>query len=325
VAVSVSVLPIAVASYQPHRFHGNDRTWAETNCYIDVWVEVLSALGLDPTAAGACTLSADFEGSQWTFLKYPLEDLRYLYGIEVGEMNVWRPLLDHLTEELGAGRLLTVEVDSWWLPDTAGTAYHAQHVKTTIVPQLLDIAGRRLGYFHGAGYHELAGEDFDGVFRLTALPGDFSLPPYVELIRFDRRVSDKDFLDRAVTLAHAHLDRRPLDNPVARLAKRLQADLPWLSEQDLDTFHLYAFGLVRQCGATAELAADFVDWLTSAQVADLGGSAEHFRAVATGAKTVQFQLARLARGRVVDIESTLESLVDNWAAAMDEVVAWHEL
>ena len=49
---------------------------------MDVWIEVLHALGLDPVAASAFTLSCDFEGDQWTFFKYPPEDLRALFGIE---------------------------------------------------------------------------------------------------------------------------------------------------------------------------------------------------------------------------------------------------
>ena len=57
-----------------HSLHRSDRCWTETNCYVDVWIEVLHALGLDPTAAGAFTLSTDFEGDQWTFFKFPPED-----------------------------------------------------------------------------------------------------------------------------------------------------------------------------------------------------------------------------------------------------------
>ena len=77
--------------------------WTETNCYVDVWIEVLHALGLDPVAAAAFTLSCDFEGDQWTFFKYPPEDLRTLFGIEVAELNVWRPVVDHVEEQLGLG------------------------------------------------------------------------------------------------------------------------------------------------------------------------------------------------------------------------------
>ena len=47
-------------------------------------------------------------------------------------------------------------------------------MKSTLVPQMVDVGARRLGYFHNAGYFELDGDDFDGVFqRRDATP----IPP----------------------------------------------------------------------------------------------------------------------------------------------------
>src|ERR1019366_7270718 len=37
-------------TYVPHELHGSVRAWTESNCYTDVWVEILHALGLDPCA-----------------------------------------------------------------------------------------------------------------------------------------------------------------------------------------------------------------------------------------------------------------------------------
>lgn len=323
--MTVALTQLSPSTFQPHRLHAVDRTWTETNCYIDLWIEVLHSLGLDVVAAGACTLSADFDGEQWQFLKYPPEDLRALYGIDVAEMNVWRPVVEHVGDQLGRGRLLTVEVDAFWLPDTAGVSYRDAHTKTTIVPQSLDLDSAILGYFHNAGYFELAGDDFAGIFRLGAHADVDALPPYVELVRLEQlRRDQRDVVARGIALAHDHLERRPPDNPVARLREVVVADMQWLRSSDLDTFHRYAFGTLRQCGATAELAADFVDWLTEHDAAALADAADHFRAVATGAKTIQFQLARFVRGRVVDVETPLARLADDWAAAIDDVVAWHE-
>ena len=48
-------------------------------------------------------------------------ELRELFGLDVQEMTVWRPLLDHVVEQLAAGKLVSTEADSFWLPDTAGT------------------------------------------------------------------------------------------------------------------------------------------------------------------------------------------------------------
>ena len=35
--------------------------------------------------------------------KYPIEDLRALFGLEVAEMYVWRPVIDHLADHLARG------------------------------------------------------------------------------------------------------------------------------------------------------------------------------------------------------------------------------
>lgn len=323
-ATTVSLLPVTAATFAPDPLHAADRDWTETNCYVDLWIEVLHALGLDPGAAGACTLSTRFEGDQWTFLKYPPEDLRALYGIEVSELNVWRPVLDHVVEHLALGNLLTVEVDGWYLPDTAGASYRTEHVKTTIVPQSVDVDGRRLGYFHNAGYFELEGEDFDGIFRRGRRFDDDVLPPYVELVRLDRVRRDGDVVARAVALSGEHLARRPAGNPVADLGARLRADAPWIAAEGLETFHRYAFGTLRQCGSTAELAADFCTWLGLHAGAPLDGAAADFRAVSQGMKTVQLQASRLARGRAVDLDTPFLALAERWQSAIDSVVAWHE-
>ena len=313
----MALLPLAAEGYRPHALHATERTWTETNCYVDVWIEVLHALGLDPLAAGAFTLSADFEGDQWTFFKFPPEDLRVLFGLEVSEMNVWRPVVEHVAEQLDFGRLCTVEVDSWFLPDTRGVSYRTDHVKSTVVPQMLDREGRRLGYFHNAGYFELDGDDFDGVFRLGPYAEHAGLPPYVEVVRLARvRRNDPDLVDRVIALTADHLARRPADNPVTRLGARLEQDLPWLAEQDLETFHLYSFGMCRQCGATAELAASFVDWLNRHDRTGTELAAEAFGDLASGAKSLQFALARVVRGRTVDVAAVLEPMARSWEAAM---------
>ena len=72
---------------------GAERAWAESNCYIDVWIEVLHALGLEPFAFLPHVLPVDFEGDQWTFFKPSHDDLFALYGLDVQELNVWRPLV----------------------------------------------------------------------------------------------------------------------------------------------------------------------------------------------------------------------------------------
>src|SRR5439155_20341731 len=188
--------------------------------------------------------------------------------------------------------------DSWFLPDTAGVSYRLAHVKSTIVANRVDADARRLGYFHNAGYFELDGDDFDGVFL------ERELPPYVELVRLERLRRDVALAD-VLALTAQHLARRPDDDPVVRLRKRIEADLSWLADEGLDTFHDYAFGTCRQCGATAELAASFVDWLAAHGERGIDGVAARLRDVAQAAKTLQFNLARAARGRAVGLDSPL--------------------
>jgi hypothetical protein len=311
--VARSLFALEATDFRPHPLHGGDRIWSETNCYVDVWIEVLHALGLEPLAAAAFTLSAGFEGDQWTFFKFPPEDLRRAFGLEVTELNVWKPVLDHVLEQLELGRLCTVEADSWFLPDTRGDSYHEVHVKSTVVPQMVDAERRRLGYFHNAGYFDLDGDDFDGVFQRGDHADPAKLPPYVEVIRLDRLLrDDAGLVGRAVELAREHLARRPRDNPIAEMSARLHHDMAWLAGEDLETFHLYAFGTCRQCGASNEMAASFVDWLNQHDAPGTESAAEDFRAVAEGAKTLQFALARVARGRRADLESILVPMAQRW-------------
>ncbi|WP_431727364.1 DUF1839 family protein [Verrucosispora sp. TAA-831] len=313
------VLAVSRQDHVAHPLHGCDQIWSETSCSLDVWVEVIHALGLDPAAGLASTLSADFLDDQWQFLKFPPEDLRDVFGLVVDEVTLWRPLIDHIEHFLGAGRLLTVEVDSWFLPDTAGRSYHTEHVKSTIVPNAVDRAGRRLEYFHNTGYHDLSGDDFEGLF-LAGDGGGHGLPPYVEVVRLDGVVRS-DVLPRALRAARSHLARRPADNPVDRLGHRLEEELVQLSRWNEDMFHRYAFATVRQCGATAQLAGSFARWLHGRADLPLHRAAECFETVAAEAKSLQFKLSRITRGRAVETRPAVAVMAANWANGLAVMAA----
>ena len=131
-------------------------------------------------------------------------------------MNVWRPVVDHVEEQLGLGRLCTVEGDAWFLPDTVGVSYGDGPRQDDDRPGRLDRAGRTLGYFHNAGYFELGGDDFDGIFRLGRPRRPDGPAPYVERIRLDRvRRDDPDLVERVVALARHHLAPAPGRQPDA--------------------------------------------------------------------------------------------------------------
>jgi hypothetical protein len=306
-----SLLPISAAGYQHHWLHDDERDWPETNCYVDLWIEVLSSLGLDPLASLAFSLDVGFNGEQWDFFKHPSSDLRALYGLNVCEINVWRPLADHVIAHLELGNLLTVEVDAFFLPDTAGVSYGTAHQKTTIVPQMIDLDDERLGYFHNRSYFELHGDDFRGVLRTEAMQG--SLPPYVEVIDTSllRRSTADELAAVAESLLRVHLRNRRDGNPPRELAARITADLPWLRSHP-EQFHGYAFGTLRQVGAWASTAAAFVQWL---ERPELNGAAEAFTSISATAKTCQFKLARVLAGRDVDLDELFDRMSDAWDSA----------
>jgi hypothetical protein len=318
----LQIFDLDPATYAPHPLHAPDRNWTETNCWLDMMIELLHVLGLDPVAAAAFTLSTDFDGDHWTLFKYPPEDLRALYGLEVAEMYVWRPVVDHLADHLAQGHLLTVEVDAWYLPDTAGVTYHLDHAKTGIIPQMLDRGGRRLGYFHNAAYFELGGDDFDGIFYLPGGRDPVILLPYVEIVKLDRvrRPDDDRLLAGAVALTREHLARRATTNPLPRFRARLASDLEWLASQGDAAFHPYAFATCRQCGGTAEVAADFVAWLDARDGGGLAPASAAFRRVAESAKGLQFALARAARGRHVDFDAAFDDMEHAWDTALETMV-----
>ncbi|ERM02938.1 hypothetical protein Q644_14080 [Brucella intermedia 229E] len=46
IALMQAVFPnIAPDRYTPHALHAQTRIWPETNCYVDLWIEVLATLG----------------------------------------------------------------------------------------------------------------------------------------------------------------------------------------------------------------------------------------------------------------------------------------
>lgn len=319
----VKLLDLDPKRYVPHPVHRGERSWTETNCFVDLWIELLWAHGFEPLAAMPFTVALDLEGDQFTFFKFPFADLTRLYEAHVFELNIWDDLLRHTAAELALGRPVIVELDSFYLPDTAGTAYQQNHVKTSVAVNLLDVEGKRLGYFHNAGYYELGGADFDGVFRLDRTKFDAShLPPYVEVVRQERlvRLDEPTLVARSVELLGQHLKARPAQNPFARYATRFAADLDWVRAHDMTGFHAYSFATLRQAGANYELCRDYLDWLAPRAGLDLAAARAHAETLATGPKGLQFKLARAIAGkRAFDPAAPLQELAAAWDALGQEL------
>ena len=316
---AVSVLGLDHAKYQPHSFHREDSLWIEKNCYIDVWIEVLHAQLLDPTAMLPFVVALDFDGDQWTFFKPSHADLYDLYGVDVQELNVWRPLIEHAEKHVSDGRLVFTEADAFFLPDTQGTDYKNQHTKTTIVIETIDVPQQTLGYFHNASYHRLEGDDFRGVFGLSLPPDPHRLPFFAEFVRLDRveKRSPGDLASRSELLLRKHMTRRPKTNPFHRFRPRFEQDLQWLQGQGLATYHVYAFATVRQFGANFELAALYMKWLAAQGRRDLAEAAEAFEGISGAAKALILKGARaVSAKKAADFGPMFEGMESAWERAM---------
>ena len=303
-------------TYRPHALHDAERAWPETNCYVDLWIEVLNAFGTRPEAMLGFSLTQDFEGDQFTFFKVPLEDLEALYGIRSTELAIFDRVESHVAAQIARGRLCLVEMDSFYMPDTRGVAYRQEHGKTTVAINRLDLQAKRLDYFHNAGFFRLEGEDFDGLFHRNDGPEDLPFLPYTEFAKFPEKRPDEAHLRReAGRLLAFHFARRPAENPVAAFAKVFPQQVEAVADRPFGFFHKYAFNTLRQLGANFELAGSHLDWLGL----DAGDAA---RKISETAKSVQFQLARAVTRRKFDpLATALDPAIEAWDTLMSSLAA----
>ena len=212
-----NVMPLRVRQFQSHELHRGYRVWQETNCYVDLWIELLHSYGLDPCAALGFTVTQDFEGDQFTVCKFPLENLDQLYGLQVRELAIYDSLENHVHTQIQRGHIVLAEVDEFYLPNTQGKSYRREHKKTTIGMDYINTRAGRLGYFHNTGYFLLSGEDYGGLFGRQPNPGDQRelLSPYVE---FSKRVKPPlrgtELAEASADLLVGLLGRRPAYNPI---------------------------------------------------------------------------------------------------------------
>ena len=309
----VSLFGLDPASYAPHAIHGHDRSYPETNCYTDIIVELLHARGDEPLACMSVIVRMDFEGDQWTFFKPAQGDLERLYGVDIHEMQPYRSLPGQIAAQVAGGRTIIVELDSWFLPDTHATSYRREHVKTSVAVEAIDVAGERMRYFHGPGYHELEGEDFRGAFTLGVLP------PYTEIVRFDAgpRLQGEELRATALDVLREHLRRRPTANPFEKFAAQLGEELPDLLAGDAQAYHDYAFATVRMLGSAFEVGASYSEWLLGERGVR---AAAAMGSIVETSKVLSF---RLARRREFDPQPYAAAMAGAWdeaMAALDDAV-----
>jgi hypothetical protein len=318
----VSLLGADPASYRPHPVHASsDRTYRETNCYADVMIELLHARGDEPLAALGATVRLDFEGDQWTFFKPAPGDLETLFGIDVHEMQPYRPLAEQIERQLAAGRTIVVELDAFHLPDTAATSYGADHVKTSVAAEAIDRTGEVLRYFHNAGLYELSGADYRGVFRLDGPADPAVLPPYTELVRFDagERLAGTELRAAARELLLRHLALRPSSNPFERFGAALEEDLPALLAGEAEDYHAYAFATVRMVGSGFELIGAQAAWLLGAARASEVVAAT--QEIVDATKVLSLKLARRRAFDPAPVIAGLASAYDRALGGLDAALA----
>lgn len=304
--------------HAPHRLHSAARDWPETNCYTDLWIEVLHALGLPPEAMLGVTLRQDFEGDQFTFFKTCAQDLEQLFGICVGELAIFDTVERHALAQIERGRLVLVEVDSFWLPDTLGVSYRQAHAKTTIGINGLDPHTRRLSYFHNGGYFEAAGDDYEGLFRAADAQ---TLFPYVEFVKFPQKTRAPSHTECESAMLR-HLAHRPAVNPFRAWQAALPAHLIDLAGRPPGYFHAYAFNTLRQVGANFELLAAHLEWMSSSVGLEYRREVEAAQTISKAAKAMQFQLARAMTKRKFDSVGALTApMADAWDVLMESLEA----
>lgn len=293
--------------YTPHLMHRTDRAWIETNCYADLWIEILHAHRLDPIAMLGFTLAIDFEGDQWTFFKPSHHTLRRLYGVEVEELNLWIDLRANTHVQLARGRIVLAEADAFFLPDTAATDYKQQHTKTTI--GITHLSDERCHYFHNAGFYTVSGADLEGLLQPREMPF------FAEIAKFDHRIVRAPDELRALSreTLHETLAFRPRDNPFVPFAAQLRE----VTTLGLAHWHKHAFANLRQCGAAFELARDYLRWLDPSFEPAAAACDE----ISLTTKSLILKGARAANGkRVFEVGEAMTALTRSWDQVMHALV-----
>ena len=91
----------------------------------------------------ATSCGCDFEGDQWTFFKPPPEDLETLFGIDIHEMQPYRPLpdADRRADRRAAARSSSSSTRGT-CPTPPRPATAREHVKSSVVAEAIDLDAR---------------------------------------------------------------------------------------------------------------------------------------------------------------------------------------
>ena len=319
--VQLDPTPHQLRRFQSHALHQGDRIWCNANAYGDLWIELLHGYGFDPYAALGSTVSQDFEGDQFTLLKFPHADLESLYGLQVQELAIYDSLEDRVAAQTQRGHAVIMEVDAFYLPDTRGTTYRLGHAKTTIGIDYINARARRLGYFHNTGYFVLDGKDYDGVLRLLPeLSKQFNfLLPYVEFSKRARPALNGTALAEAsADVLTEHLALRPTSNPINRWRSAFPEHMDMILERGSPYLKLYTFNLTQQLGANFQYLAKYLGWMRT-QGFDIPASIPTAaQKIASEAMEIQLRTAQANMDKRTDL---CNDCFDMLTAAYDQTIA----
>ena len=304
-------------TYRPHPLHEPDRTWPETNCVLDLWIELLHALNLSSEPLLSVAAQQDFEGDQFGFTKLSYDDLEFLYGMRVQELSLYEPLEEHVARQISRGRLCFVAADAYYLPDTGQASYRRLHRTTTIGINRLDREKREIEYFHNGGYFRLAAPDYQSVFE-TSADDNAGRQPLVEYTSLcPNQLGVAECKSRGKLLLAKHWERRPHLNPI----KLFQAVLPEQAEALLDrgpeALHDYSFHTFRMLGSNFDLLGSCLNWLSASS----HPLSTHCATIAESAASMPLHLAHaLARRRFDRLSSRLNAAADAWDQLFESIV-----
>ena len=313
----------SAAAVPRHPLHDPTRNWPLTSCYVDVWIELLHGLGLDPHPALGFAAGVEWEGDQFTFLKPDAADLDTLYGLHVQELAIWGDVEGHVAVQLAQDRPVLLEADAFHLPDLVGSSYGREHSKTTIALVGIDVRAGRCSYVHNASRAVLQGADYEAVLRAPRSGCGLPLPPYAETVKQrPGRPPASALHGTALELLRMHVERREGQTQVPRFRAAFPRQLETLLAHPAG-FHTWAFNTLRQFGAAAELLGDLLAWLEAAH--SMGGSLTlmaNAASLAGHAKALQFRVARLvARGRMDGCDDLFAALEADEAALVKAMEA----
>ena len=80
------IADLDAATYQRHATHAESCAWPEKNCYVDLWIELLHGLRLEPLAMLPFVVAVDFEGDTVALDRVADSMVGIVIGVAFGEL-----------------------------------------------------------------------------------------------------------------------------------------------------------------------------------------------------------------------------------------------